>query len=249
MTPEDDVDRVTLHAMRNELELERDRHAANLDVAVVNNIESPVQGIRQILDAMPRETEQDWRHLAGRMANIPAALEQYREGLREAVSLNRPPAAPQIVEAATQAEQYASDEGSFATLAYDPSAPEHVREDLARAADAARAAYREIARSLREEFAPGARESSACGLEDYRLHLASFLGARRDPREVYDWAVQKLLELDAEQRAVADQILSGATVQQAMAALNEDPARQLHSPEELQAVSYTHLTLPTTPYV
>ena len=52
VTPEDDVDRVTLHAMRNELELERDRHEANLDVSAVNNIESPVQGIRQVLDAM-----------------------------------------------------------------------------------------------------------------------------------------------------------------------------------------------------
>ena len=70
VTPEDDVDRVTLHAMRNELELERDRHEANLDVSVVNNIESPVQGIRQVLDAMPRETEQDWKHIAGRMTNI-----------------------------------------------------------------------------------------------------------------------------------------------------------------------------------
>lgn len=235
VTPEDHVDRVTLHAMRNELELERDRHEANLDVSVVNNIESPVQGIRQVLDAMPRETEQDWKHIAGRMTSIPAALEQYRAGLDEAVSLNRPPSAPQIVEASQQAEQYASDDGFFASLAADPGAPDALRDELRTASDAARAAYRDIARILREDFAPVARESDACGIEDYRLHLASFLGARRDPREVYDWAVQKLLELDAEQRAVAEQIKPGATVQEAMAALNADPDRQLHSPEELQA--------------
>ncbi|CAL8897034.1 DUF885 domain-containing protein [Kocuria varians] len=232
--PEDDVDRVTLHALRNELELQMDRHRANLDVSEVNNIESPVQSIRQILDAMPRETEQDWRHLAARMANIPAALDQYREGLREAVSLDRRPAAPQIVEAAQQAEQYASKDGSFAALAADPAAPGSVREDLRRSADAARAAYREIAESLRGEFSEGARESSASGPEDYALHLASFLGARLDPREVYDWGVQQLLALDAEQRDLAEQIRPGASIQEAMAALNEDPARQLHSPEELR---------------
>ena len=54
------------------------------------------------------------------------------------------------------------------------------------------------------------------------ITIPSFLGARRDPREVYDWAVQKLLELDAEQRAVAEQIKPGATVQEAMAALKEE---------------------------
>lgn len=233
--PQDDVDRVTLHALRDELRLQLDRHEANLDLSVVSNIASPVQEIRQILDAMPRDTEQDWKHIAGRMANIPAALEQYLEGLREAVELDRPPSAPQIVEASQQAEQYASDEGSFALLANDPAAPEGVREELRRAADAAREAYRGVARALREEFAPGARESDACGIEDYRLHLASFLGARLDPREVYDWAVQQLLELDAEQRRIAEQIQPGASIPEAMAVLTADPARQLHSPEELQA--------------
>ena len=80
-----------------------------------------------------------------------------------------------------------------------------------------------------------ARPSDACGLEDYRLHLASFLGARREPREIYDWAVERLIALDSEQRDVADRIQPGASIQEAMAALNADPARQLHSPEELQA--------------
>lgn len=233
--PQDDVDRVTLHALRDELRLQLDRHEANLDVPVVSNIASPVQEIRQILDAMPRDTEQEWKHIAGRMANIPAALGQYLEGLREAVELDRPPSAPQIVEASQQAEQYASNEGSFAMLTNDPAAPEGVREELRRAADAAREAYRGVARALREEFAPGARESDACGIDDYRLHLASFLGARLDPREVYDWAVQQLLELDAEQRRIAEQIQPGASIPEAMAALTADPARQLHSPEELQA--------------
>ena len=65
----------------------------------------------------------------------------------------------------------------------DEAYARHDGEELRRAADAAREAYRGVARALREEFAPGARESDACGIDDYRLHLASFLGARLDPRE------------------------------------------------------------------
>ena len=184
VTPEDDVDRVTLHAMRNELELERDRHEANLDVSAVNNIESPVQGIRQVLDAMPRETEQDWKHIAGRMTNIPAALEQYRAGLDEAVSLNRPPSAPQIVEASQQAEQYASDDGFFASLAADPAAPDALRDELRAASDAARAAYRDLAGITARAQERG--EVQPVVLDPARVGLACDRGEvlAQDPRDV-----------------------------------------------------------------
>ena len=119
-------------------------------------------------------------------------------------------------------------------LAQHPAAPEALRAELTAAAREARDAYEGLARSLREEFGPVARESDAVGEDEYRLRLRSFLGARPEPAEVYAWGIEQLRLLDEEQRALAERIKPGATVREAMDALNADPARQLHSTDELR---------------
>ena len=56
-----------------------------------------------------------------------------------------------------------------------------------------------------------------------------------DLEETYQWGVEELDRIIAEQEAVAEQIKPGATVEEAMAILDEDPERQLHGTAELQA--------------
>lgn len=232
--PVDDVDRVTLHALRDELELAGELHAAGMDASAVNNIACPVQGIREIFDVMPTGTPEQWEQIIARLRNVPAATEQYVAGLHEAVELGRGPSGPQLREAGEQAASYASDTGSFALLARDPAAPEALRASLAEAAGMAREAYSDLARVLREDFAATARDSDAVGEDEYRLRLRSFLGARLEPAEVYAWGVEELRRLDEEQHELAQRIAPGASVREAMDALNADPARQLHSTGELQ---------------
>ena len=57
-TPVDDVDRVTVEAMRERLGLAEEIHAAGLDAMELNNIASPMQAVRDVLDLMPTDTEE-----------------------------------------------------------------------------------------------------------------------------------------------------------------------------------------------
>src|SRR4029450_6768328 len=79
--PVDDVDRVTISALRNRLELDEEIHAAGLDEMSLNVIASPRQALRDVFDLMPQDTEASWATFATRMTKLPAALSHYREAL------------------------------------------------------------------------------------------------------------------------------------------------------------------------
>jgi uncharacterized protein (DUF885 family) len=90
LEPADDVDAVTLDAMRERLGLQLEIHDSGWDLAELNNIASPAQEIRAIFDLMPTDTAAQWEHIAGRAHNVPAALDGYIDSLRTAGS--QPPA-------------------------------------------------------------------------------------------------------------------------------------------------------------
>ena len=59
--PADDVDRVTVAAMTERLQLAEDRYAAGLDEMSLNVLASPLQSVRDVFDLMSQDTEDDWR--------------------------------------------------------------------------------------------------------------------------------------------------------------------------------------------
>lgn len=233
LTPADDVDRVTVAELRRTLCLEIDSLDAGLPYRDLNNIASPVQEIRMVLDLMPNDSEDDQGAIAGRMANIPAALAGYRDTLRTGVHRGIVPARRQVLEAAAQCTEYARPGGYFDTLAHqDYCAP--VTVALATGAAAARKAYGEFADFLTGELAAVAAIDDAVGREQYQLVSRGFLGAVVDLDEAYEWGLAEVDRMRAEQEAVANEILPGATVAEAIAHINADPARQVHGTEALQ---------------
>ena len=64
---------------------------------------------------------------------------------------------------------------------------------------------------------------------------ADFLGAAVDLDEAYAWGWSEVKRLEAEMARVAGQIVPGGTLEQAVAALEADPARQIHGREKLKA--------------
>ena len=90
--PVDDVDVVTVAAMRERLGVLLDMHAAKLDLDELNVIVSPLQSMRDVFDLMATDTEDDW--VAG-----------YADGVRAAASVGRAPAARQLRRAIEQSGQ------------------------------------------------------------------------------------------------------------------------------------------------
>nr|WP_205834452.1 DUF885 domain-containing protein [Arthrobacter sp. SF27] len=256
LEPTDDVDRVTLDAMRERLGLELEIHESGLDLADLNNIASPSQDIRAIFDLMPTATAEDWNNIAGRMGNVPDAISGYASSLRAAKERGLVAAQRQIRTVIEQARAYAAEDGFFHSLAASAriddggaqqngggsmtasggaGLPEDLRKRLAAGAETASHAYASLAAFLENELLPEAPEKDAVGREHYSLMSRRFLGATIDLEETYLWGVEELDRIIAEQEAVAGQIKPGASIDEAMAALDADEARQLHGTDALQA--------------
>lgn len=238
--PADESDVVTLDAMRERLGLDLEIHASGWHAAELNNIASAAQDIRAIFDLMPTDTAEQWGHIAGRAANVPAALEGYTASLRSARDAGKVAAARQVRIVIEQSGRYAAANGFFAKLAAEARVdgrplPAELQERLDAGASAARAAYTVFAAFLEKELLPTAPDKDAVGRERYARASRSFLGAQVDLEETYAWGVQELERLISEQEKVADQIKPGATIEEAKAILNNDPSRQIKGTDKLKA--------------
>ncbi|MDT0166742.1 DUF885 domain-containing protein [Actinotalea sp. AC32] len=244
-TPQDDVDHVTLAAMRERIGLELELHEADELLGQLNNIASPVQALRDVFDLMPTATPEHWENITARLDALPGAADGVVESLRLAASRGRVAPVRQVQECLTQAEELADPERSFFTTfvagpAVEAALAEARDADARRAAlehggRAARSAYGTLAAFLRDELMPAAPEEDAAGRERYRLWSRYFLGAEVDLEETYAWGLEELERIVAEQEAVAARIAgAGATVEDAVARLDEDPSRVLEGTDALQ---------------
>ncbi len=240
LEPEDDVDAVTLDAMRERLGLQLEIHASGWDAAELNNIESPAQNIRAIFDLMPTDSAEHWEHITGRAHSVPRAIEGYIESLRSAKEQGKVSAERQVSIVIDQCTKYAAEDGFFAKMAAGAKTKEgplsaDLQAKLDDGAAAARAAYAKLADFLSAELLPVAPAKDAVGRERYALASREFLGATVDLDETYAWGVQELERLIAEQERVAAEIRPGASVEEAKKILNSDPARQLEGTDALKA--------------
>ncbi|MEY3846759.1 MAG: hypothetical protein RJA66_1026 [Actinomycetota bacterium] len=238
-TPADKVDEVTRDAMQQDLGLMVEMHDAKVDRRNLNNIASPAQGIRDIFDLSKTDTEGDWVNLVARMNAVSGSLEGYMRTLRQGIDAKDAPARRQVLVNIDQAEKIAAADGFFNTFAAgaklaDGELPASLKADAQKAAAAATAGYQKFVDFLKHDLLPAATEEDAIGRERYALFSRSFLGAKIDLDETYEWGKEELARVTAEQEAVAREIKPGATVLEAIEFLDNDPSRKLHGTKALQ---------------
>ncbi len=237
--PVDEVDRVTVAAMRERLGLTVEAHQAGYDQMELNVIASPLQGCRDVFDLMPTATQHDWATIATRLTKVPTALEQWTSTLRESADRGLVTPRRQVTECITQCRDLTAPDGFFATFLTRASADgapldDAVRADLQRGVEAAAAAYQRLGDDLRTQLLERAPESDAAGRERYRLASRQFLGATVDLEETYAWGQEELARIEADMRATADRIAPGASVKEAIEHLDRDPRYVLHGTDALR---------------
>lgn len=240
-SPVDEVDKVTVAAMRERLELQRELYSLGVPPSASLNItSSPVQDLRDVFDLMLTDSVEHWTTNTARLAALPAAVDGYISSLR--LGAERGNAAPkrQVRGCVRQCEANLGPDGFFARYARDASIdgaplPATLQADLDRAAGGAEQAYRRLRDYLADELLDLAPERDAIGIELYRPLSRYFLGAAVDPAEAYEWGKQELARIHDLMLQTANEIKDGASVDEAIAILESDPMRRLSGTDALQA--------------
>lgn len=254
--PVDEVDRVTVAAMRERLGLQVEHHESGWGAAALNVLDSPLQQIRGIFDLMDTSSDEAWSRIAARMSQVPRALAEHRATLLHAAARGQVSAQRQVRACAEQCDLLVSPDGYFAGLLAGSSARGAARAELESTVEAAATAYGDLARFLREDLLARAPEKDAVGRERYALGSREFLGATVDLDETYAWGQEELARITEQMEQTAARIRPGATVKEAIEALDADPAYRLvgtdalrdwmqgKADEVIAALAGTHFDIP-----
>ena len=231
--PANDAGRVAADSMTERLGLHVEQYEAGLVDGRLNVISSPLQSIRMVFDLMPTEGEPAVAAIARRLSRVPEAMAGYRESLRAAAARGQVSARRQVLACAGQCADWTdpAKDNVYQGLASRLVAEGQLRADLERGATAATEATAELGRFLTEELLPLAPERDAVGPDRYALESRTFLGAVIDLTETYAWGWDELDRIETEMRRIADQIVPGSSIIDAMAALDADPSRRIAGKE------------------
>ena len=237
-TPSSDADRIAAAVLRDRLEVAVEGFEAGAPWRHLSNIDSPLSFVRMGFDLSPRATPEDWERIAQRMALVPRALEGFIASLRHGLATGAIAARRQALACATQAATLGGLEGNgdpyFFALASGAQA-EPLAARLVSSAGAATSAYAGLARFLRDEYAPKARETDATGEDLYRVGVRRYLGMACDLEATYTWGWDELHRIETQMERVADVIAPGRGIAGAMDLLDEDPARSIEGIDNLLA--------------
>lgn len=236
--PEGEADRVAAEVLRERLVLALEEHDAGERLRDLRVLGSPVQYVRMAFDLMPRATAHDWEVIAERLALVPQGLASIEAGFAEGVAQGIVAARRQAVACAQQADTWGgvkpSDDGSppfFHSLVHEYDASDlddhalsgRLRELATRATEA----YAALGRFLVEEYAPHADEQDPVGRDRYSLYARDFTGMALDLHETYEWGWDELHRIERAMQQVAERIVPGASVDEVIDHLEQDPARAI----------------------
>jgi uncharacterized protein (DUF885 family) len=232
--PEHEAEQVAKEAMVERLGLELATHDAGYSASAISVITSGLHTLRGAFDVMATEGQEAVANIAARLNGFAPALQRYKRTLREEADAGRVSARTQMLSVAEQCDAWTDParDDFFGGLVRRLEASGGLAADLERGAAAATAATADFAAFLRDELAPRGRDKEAAGPERYALASQYFLGAKVDLQETYLWGFAELARLEREMDVVSAVIAgSGASVAEAVAALDADPARNIPGKE------------------
>ncbi|WP_285572218.1 DUF885 domain-containing protein [Streptomyces sp. RTGN2] len=221
---EDPAEQACARLLRERLTAELAMHDTGENFRQLRTVGAHVDQVRAIFTLMPTTTDEDWAAVAGRLRNLPGALDGYRatltEGMRRGLLAAPRQAAGVIGQLSDWTGGQQAGAGWFADFA--AKGTERLRPGLDAAARSATGAVSEFRDWLRDTYLPAAAGTpDAVGRERY-LHAARHnTGAELDLDEAYAWAWDEFHRTLSEMRAEAGRVLPGAPLLEAMHHLDE----------------------------
>ncbi|HEY6737373.1 MAG TPA: DUF885 domain-containing protein [Actinopolymorphaceae bacterium] len=223
----DEAERVAVEAMRERLGIAAELYDAGITTSTLNVCASPLQDIRSVFDLMPTESADDWEAIAARLAEVPNALRGFGETLGRSAAEGRRVPRRQVQGCIDQiASWLPPDQDLFGELVARAEVDGALRTRLEKGADDAKRALADFSAFL-GELLPAAPTRDAVGRDRYAVHSRYFLGSAIDLDETYAWGWHELHRIEQEMAEVATEIVPGGSVDDAVAALERDPARNI----------------------
>jgi uncharacterized protein (DUF885 family) len=201
----------------------------------INNIVSPVQGLREIFDMMPQATDADWLDVVARLNTLQAPIQGYIETLNVGRRRGLVAARRQVAACIDQCATHVSPDSYFNTLADTArrsGASANTLALLSGAAEAAKASYATLGTYLQDEYLADAAESDAVGPDRYKTASYSFLLTHLDFEETYRWGWDEVILLRNRMVEVAKRIDPTLSFEEVVELLETDPRFLAQSPEE-----------------
>jgi uncharacterized protein (DUF885 family) len=212
-----EADRLAAAFLRERLESQLAWHRIGEPLRLLRTPIGQIGAIRDSVDLLPRDVEDGWRNIAARLAAIPSMFASWRASLDAGLDQGLTAARRQATEAAAEAEGYAGTHDELVASYGDGP----LADELARAAARAYRGYLEMARYLREDYAPRAAERDGVGGDRYAVAARLSLGADIDLAEAYEWGWAELARIEAEMAIEAAKISPGGSLDDAAAVLGE----------------------------
>ncbi|MER6026165.1 DUF885 domain-containing protein [Streptomyces sp. NPDC001851] len=219
----EDVERNCARLLRERLTAELALHEAGDHFRTLSNGNSPLHRVRSIFTLMSTDTDEDWAAVAGRLRNLPGALDGYRATLTEGISRGLLCAPRQARAVIGQLVAWTGQDAGGASwfAMFVAGGPDRLRPDLDAAADRATTAVAGFRDWLRDTYLPAADGTpDAVGRERYLRSARWANGADVDPAEAYAWAWEEFHRTVAEMQTEAGRVLPGAGVRETMDHLN-----------------------------
>ncbi|GAA2134113.1 DUF885 domain-containing protein [Kitasatospora kazusensis] len=220
---EDPAEQVCARLLRERLTAELAMHDTGENFRQLRTVGAHVDQVRTIFSFMPTTTDEDWAAVAGRLRNLPGALDGYRATLTEGISrglLAAPRQAAGVIGQLTDwtGEAAGGPAGGASWFAgFVADGTDRLRPELDAAARRATAAVAGFRDWLRDTYLPATADTpDAVGRERYLRAARSNTGADLDLDEAYAWAWDEFHRTLAEMRAEAGRVLPGATLLEAM---------------------------------
>jgi len=230
-TPINEFDRiakdVAIERLSSELKLSESLESNIL----FNLIASPVTRIRQVFEMMNKEKPETVANVTKRLNAVEEAFNGWRSALAFAAEKGKVNSRRQVLATAGQLETFSK--GAFTAVArkFDPSGS---NQELTAAAQRAEKASGDLAKWLRDEYAPKSDPKDGVGAERYQMWARHFTGADLDLRDTYEWGIEQLKMINDRMWVAAKRLYPDATSLREVAdRLDKDPRYTVEGEEEL----------------
>lgn len=196
-----------------------------------NLIASPVTRVRQVFEMMNKEKPETVANVTKRLNAVEEAFSGWRSALAFAAEQGKVNSRRQVLATAGQLETFSK--GAFTVVAkkFDPSGS---NQELTAAAQRAEKASGDLAKWLRDEYAPKSDPKDGVGAERYQMWARHFTGADLDLRDTYEWGIDQLKMINDRMWVAAKKLYPDATSLREVAdRLDKDPRYTVEGEEEL----------------